>query len=251
MAPQHVEPLYSDHPLSHIFPLCAGQPLEDLADHIKTHGLLEEIVLLNNKILDGRRRYLACLKMGTTPHFRHFGSRTTDGDDPLTFVFGQNFHRRHLNSKELISSKSQFAIMAVKTQKHSQTQTDSANLHKVSRSSVQRVKTVMDQGCAPLQTALETGTVSIRDASLTARQDPAIQIKAVEMVQTGKAPTLSAAIKTIIPNQSSEEANKNPGSIVLKAILTLQTLVRQLDRLGMYNDETKTFLTKLAARLQE
>jgi ParB-like chromosome segregation protein Spo0J len=82
---------YEDHPLAAIFPLDDGEPLDQLADDIRGNGLREPIVLFEGKILDGRRRYRACLRSGTPPVFFEF-----EGSDPAAFVLSKNIHRRNL-----------------------------------------------------------------------------------------------------------------------------------------------------------
>lgn len=48
------------HPIASVFPLMERQAIVDLKNDIAKHGLLEPIVLLDGKVLDGRNRFLAC-----------------------------------------------------------------------------------------------------------------------------------------------------------------------------------------------
>ncbi|USE39218.1 MT-A70 family methyltransferase [Endozoicomonas sp. SCSIO W0465] len=80
------------HAIADIFPLMDGQPLADLTDDIKQHGLREPIWLYDGQILDGRNRYRACLAAGVEPVFADY-----QDDDPVGFVVSLNLHRRHLN----------------------------------------------------------------------------------------------------------------------------------------------------------
>jgi hypothetical protein len=65
------------HPLANLFPLLEGSEFEELVADIKANGLVEPIVMFEDKILDGRNRYRACLAAGVEPAFRPFM-----GDDP-------------------------------------------------------------------------------------------------------------------------------------------------------------------------
>jgi hypothetical protein len=83
------------HPLADMFLMDSEKEMKPLAADIKAHGLREPIVLLQGKILDGRRRYFCCLKAGVKPVYRKYR-----GDDPASYVFSKNFHRRHLNANQ-------------------------------------------------------------------------------------------------------------------------------------------------------
>src|SRR4030042_2530696 len=84
------------HPIANIFPLLEGQALDDLVQDIKKNGLLKTIVLFENKVLDGRNRYIACKKADVIPRFKQYNKEI----DPLSYVISENLKRRHLNSAE-------------------------------------------------------------------------------------------------------------------------------------------------------
>jgi len=83
------------HDYANIFPLLPAIELETLAADIKANGLLETIVIYENKILDGRNRFLACRLAGIEPVFSPY-----TGDSPLAFVVSKNVHRRHLTASQ-------------------------------------------------------------------------------------------------------------------------------------------------------
>ena len=103
------------HPLANIFPLIEGQEFDDLVKDIRTHGLREPIILLQNKILDGRNRYRACVTAGllpesldtlTVPQLKYFKHHVAAGhdapsdDELFAFVLSKNLHRRHLSASQ-------------------------------------------------------------------------------------------------------------------------------------------------------
>src|SRR4051794_7135433 len=83
------------HPLASLFPLMERPDLSDLVADIKTNGLIEPIVVFEDKILDGRNRYLACVEAGVAPI-----CRSLDGGDPLALVISLNIRRRHLTQEQ-------------------------------------------------------------------------------------------------------------------------------------------------------
>lgn len=93
--------MIADHPFAEIFPLLDDEALERLAEDIKANGLNNPITLYEEKILDGRNRYRACLHAGLEPSFVEF-----QNGDPISFVISSNAQRRDL-------TKAQRAAVAV------------------------------------------------------------------------------------------------------------------------------------------
>jgi len=83
------------HPAADIFPEMTQEEFEKLKEDMADNGLLEDIMLCNGQILDGRHRYRACLEISLEPRFRQY-----DGDDPAGYVISLNLHRRHLNTSQ-------------------------------------------------------------------------------------------------------------------------------------------------------
>jgi hypothetical protein len=106
------------HEAANIFPLVPDQELQDLAVDIKKFGLKNPIVLLNDKVLDGRNRLLACRLAGVNPKIE---SRNPDKlGSPVAWVLSQNLQRRHLDAgqRAMIATKAetQFAVEAKQRQ---------------------------------------------------------------------------------------------------------------------------------------
>ena len=86
------------HPLADELPLIEGQEFDELVKSIKDEGLIDDIMLCEGKILDGRNRYRACLKAGVEPRFSTFES--SDPAEMARFVMVKNLTRRHLKDAQ-------------------------------------------------------------------------------------------------------------------------------------------------------
>src|SRR5215831_9913505 len=176
------------HPLADIFPLVEGTEFDELVDDIREHGLYEPIVVFEDKILDGRNRYRACLEARVEPTFTVYG-----GDDPIAYVISLNLRRRHLN-------ESQRAVVAAKlaTLKDGQ-RADlveglpigrGSALLNVGERSVARAREVQEHGAPELIHAVEQGAVSVSAAADVATL-PAQEQR--EIVACGEREILEAA----------------------------------------------------------
>lgn len=141
---------YEFHEFSSMFPLLEGAEFDELVADIERNGQRELIVLLDNKILDGRNRYRACEKLGQKPRLREF--QCVDGD-PLAYVWSENFIRRHLNTSQAglaIVMRNEFLEKGdVKSQKTNAlpigrplSVQEAAQLAKTSTRTIERAKTV-------------------------------------------------------------------------------------------------------------
>ena len=88
------------HALALIFPEVTGAHFDELVADIKAHGLAEEIVTHEGKILDGRTRHKACLAAGVEPRYRPFELVTDFDGGPLDYVVSKNLTRRHLTTSQ-------------------------------------------------------------------------------------------------------------------------------------------------------
>lgn len=83
---------YPFHPDTYLFPFLKWEDFLALGKDILKNGLKSKIELLKGEIIDGRHRYLACIKFEVVPEFKDLPEDTR----PMSHVVTQNFHRRHL-----------------------------------------------------------------------------------------------------------------------------------------------------------
>lgn len=193
------------HPLANIFPLIEGQDFDDLVADIRTHGLREPIMLLGQKILDGRNRYRASVAAKVLPedlnevtaaqirHIKQFvpaGSPEPSQGELLAYVLSKNLHRRQLNE----SQRAMVAANLANMRQGARTDLEpSANLPEVSQSSAAKMlnvseRTVRDavavknEAAPEIRQAVEQGhmavSVAAKAASLPAEDQREIAQKA-------------------------------------------------------------------------
>lgn len=92
-----LEARFHFHPVSTLFPLLGKEAFKALVVDIKENGLLEEILLFNGKIADGRNRFNACLEAGVNPAFKEFSGTL---DELEKIVYSKNLKRRHLDEDQ-------------------------------------------------------------------------------------------------------------------------------------------------------
>jgi ParB/RepB/Spo0J family partition protein len=141
------------HPVADLFPMLAGEDLDELTASIQEQGLLQPVVLdEDGRVLDGRNRLAACEPLGVTPEVVIY-----DGDDPDGYALTVNLARRHL-------SKGQRAMLAAQAADVTgQTQREVAAAQKLSTGRVGQAATVLDH--APdLANAVVAGARSLDDA---------------------------------------------------------------------------------------
>ncbi len=96
-------PTYEQHHLGRLLPPMGQNDFQRLCTDVAANGLLEEIILYQEKILDGWSRYRACQAVRVEPRFREF-----TGDNPVGYVSAQNIERRDLNPVQMRNGVNSF-----------------------------------------------------------------------------------------------------------------------------------------------
>ena len=170
------------HPYANLFPMMEGTAFDELAEDIRKNGLQQKITVdEENRILDGRNRYNACLASGIPPTFEPFL-----GDDPLKFVISRNLHRRHLTDGQRSLIAARLANLPTgRPSNESRTdgrvsQPDAAGALNVSDRSLRRAKQVLDSGNETLIRGVERGVLEVATAAGLVNATPEDQQRAVE-----------------------------------------------------------------------
>jgi len=102
-SPDFIDRSEKFHPIASVFPPMSEGEFQAHKEDIKLHGQIEPIWLYQNRIIDGRHRYRACVELNIEPKFSEY-----KGSSPISFVVSLNLKRRHLDA-------SQQAVIVLKT----------------------------------------------------------------------------------------------------------------------------------------
>jgi ParB-like chromosome segregation protein Spo0J len=187
--PERLEP----HPICLLMPSADEDELQSLTDDIRTHGLLDPIVLFEKRILDGRNRAAACESAGREPRYVEFeGTR----EEALMFVVSHNLKRRHLTKQAVAdtlvdaedfnlhydlaepATRSDIKMSAQKIKTASSRDLTKAVGGVVSREMINATRKVKEKAEPELREAVKRGRIGVQDAAKVADL-PADQQKAI------------------------------------------------------------------------
>lgn len=184
--------IYEFHEFANIFSL-DEEHLGELAEDIREHGLRCPVELFDGKIIDGRRRYLACEKAEVDPDYVE-----VKPDDPVAYVVSLNVHRRHLTLSQSAMCAARvhdiYAQQAKERQKvrkgnqpgatpdncpeledQGDARDQAGKPFGVSGKSVDRARRVIRNGVPGLIELVERGKLSVNKAVTIADHSPALQ----------------------------------------------------------------------------
>ena len=177
------------HPICLLMPSADEDELESLIDDIRAHGLLDPIVLFEQRILDGRSRAAACERAGVAPRYVEFhGAR----EEALMFVVSHNLKRRHLTKQAIADTLveaedfnldyefSEPAASDIKMSAHKPKTASSRELAKaaggaVSREMINTTRKVKEKAVPELKEAVKRGRIGVQDAAKAADLPPELQ----------------------------------------------------------------------------
>lgn len=202
---------YEIHPAAELFPMMDAKAFEELKADIRENGVKTYITLFDDKIIDGRNRYKACLELGIDPAANV--EELEECDDPISFVLSLNLHRRHLNETQRATVAAKIAKLKLGDNQHAKegvaidtpSADKAAQLLNVSRESVQRAKHAIDKGSPEVVAAMERGEIA---ASAAAKLVDVVKDKAkqAEIVKQGKEAVREAVRESKKPVDASPKS---------------------------------------------
>jgi ParB-like chromosome segregation protein Spo0J len=222
------------HEAANIFPL-DEENIGDLAEDIRKNGQRVAIELMDGKILDGRRRWLACEKAGVKPI-----TREVMVSDPVDYVISLNLHRRHLSASQRAMVSADGAALKKKLSDDAKVRQREASVRAgkasgasrrgeanvpvvlpersdkgdtrdqrgkavgVSGKLIDQADKVKEKGVPELQQAVKEGRVSVHRAAEIADEKPEVQ---VETIREPKPPLLRQSRTGTTTNRISDNSN--------------------------------------------
>lgn len=210
------------HEVANIFPLINGDDFDNLVEDIRENGQRESIKVFEEKIIDGRNRYRACLLAGCKARLE-----VVNLDDPVGYVLSLNLHRRHLTPSQAsmcaARARGFYEAEAKKRLKlnnetkenlpystKGQSRDKAGEVFGVSGKSVDYAKRVMEHGTPELAEAVDSGKMAVSTAAILATEPPEVQKAEIESPRRNR--TYKAA-----PKDTSEAEEKptdeSPGKV--------------------------------------
>jgi hypothetical protein len=191
------------HEYAEIFPF-DEQNIPKLAESIKKNGQRRPIVLLDGKVLEGRRRERACIMVDVEPAYCDFGDYPEHGDDPFEYVIDENLWRRHLTEEARALAAAKYATHrggkpAQLCASSDPTNAQAAARFKVPQAKLRRAKNVLAKVTGTVLKLMAEGTATISDANRIADQPKKLQNRAAKAVREGLHRTLAAAAEAFQP----------------------------------------------------
>jgi hypothetical protein len=193
------------HEVANIFPMMTPEEFKGLVDDIRVSGQLDPIWIYQNKIIDGRNRYNACLELQIEPKTSEW-----DGNgDLVSFVVSKNLKRRQLTPSQLAmvaarikhifeagakermtSGVNQYSPGAKRPEATGKSIELAAKAVGASETSSKRASRIIKRGNEELIVAVDTGKITVNKADEIARLPKEEQGRAIEEAKEPKKPVV-------------------------------------------------------------
>ena len=224
---------YPVHPVASLFPMIDDESLNALAEDIKKNGqrepiivaYLDEAMIDEPVVIDGRNRHAACKLAGIEPEFKFVMSlndRELSTQVIADWIISHNLHRRHLTTSQK-AMVGQGYLAYLKEEAKKRQDAGRVNSHASRRGELVPPKSVEPSSRNESESAVQAaklvgvGKNSIRDADFVVKNDPEL----AQQVRDSKV-TVSAAAKRIReslnpkPEPTPEEQAEKLARAVLK-----------------------------------
>ena len=213
---------YSVHPAADIFPLIEGAEFDSFCEDIRTHGLMEPVVIdaASGQLIDGRNRVRACDRLGLKVKTTRY-----DGADVTQFVISHNLHRRHLTDSQRAMIAGKLAtrapgyraeILRNRNELHHMGELippsidEAATLLGVKANTVSRAKVILRDGTPDLVDLVSSGRAPVTTAARVSELPPEEQDDYAARVNAGADPVAASPPDLKQQRHDVTRAAKNP-----------------------------------------
>jgi hypothetical protein len=172
---------YAQHPLSAAFPAMGAAEYQALKDSVQISGVLNDITILDDMVLDGWHRYQAALEFGQTCGVKQLEAWI----DPRDFVLAQNKHRRHITQAQLAMATTAVYSWAsegkpkLDTECPVKTSSELAEIAGVHASTIKQAKAVQTHAAPEVVEAVKRGEIGLPKAAAIAKLPKEQQAEAI------------------------------------------------------------------------
>lgn len=221
---------YPVHPVASLFPMIDDDALNALAEDIKKNGqrepiivaYLDEAMIDEPVVIDGRNRHAACKLAGIEPEFKFVMSLNDRELSPQViadWIISHNLHRRHLTtSQKAMVGQGYLAYLKEEAKKRQLSTLKQNARDSVGQNSAQReVDNYSSRSAVQAGKIVGVSHASIKDADFVVKNDPEL----AQQVRDSKV-TVSAAAKRIRealnpkPKQTPEQVAEKLAKAVAK-----------------------------------
>jgi ParB-like chromosome segregation protein Spo0J len=245
------------HEAANIFPI-DDEHIDALADDIKNNGQAVAIELMDGKVLDGRRRWLACIKADTKPV-----TREVSVDDPVAHVLSLNLHRRHLTpsqasmvgarAREIYDRQAKEKMSAGGGDKKSKSAKSGMENFPppiaekitardavgkaigVSGKTIDFATRVLEKGTPELVKAVDEGRVAVSTAAILATESPERQIEEINSPNRKRKYTPGPAKEVVEKRDEKPCDTEAPGTLLGVGVFRGNEAVDVLKRIPKYD----------------
>ena len=212
---------YKTHEFADLFPLMQPHEFVDLKADIRQRGLLNPIIVLDGRILDGRNRFKACQEVGVNPFVVEYS-----GNDALGDVISWNLKRRHLDETQRAYVAAKLANIkrgdfcgnqheaSANLQTPQVSQSQAAEMLNVSPRSVATAKKIQESASPEIIELSESGKMSLNSASIASSFEDEVQIEIAEEIKSGAKPAEVIKKHVHVAQNSGENEWYTPSAFI-------------------------------------
>jgi DNA modification methylase len=205
------------HPLAELLPTMNEAEYAALRDDINANGQLDEIILLDGKILDGRHRYRVCVELKRKPRCRNYDLPGS----PVNYIVSKANHRHMTDTQKACAAVAILEVMkeeaANQRSPEGKTASHAASLFGVSTRYVEAAKAVRAGDPKLFRECFEGRLPLTRAASQIRRDNKSKLIKSLHKKVINQDPATSTWVINCgdcIEMMAKEKATKPPTLII-------------------------------------